>query len=130
MIQRIPSLYFTFSETHGKGVFTAADIPAGSLIEICPVIVIPPEEMERIKKTTLYDYYFIWKEDEQYGAIALGFGSLYNHDYTPNARYYVDFENDTLEIHTIRDIKAGEEVFISYNGDPTDKSLVWFEEEE
>ena len=128
MIQRISSLYYAPSDTHGRGVFTISDIPKNSIIEVCPVIIVPPKDMELLKQTVLYNYYFIWGEDEKSGAIALGLGSVYNHAYHPNARYFVDFEHATIEIHTIQDIRAGEEIFISYNGDPEDQSTVWFEE--
>lgn len=85
--------------------------------------------MKNLKKTSLYDYYFIWEEDEKSGAIALGYGSMYNHAYQPNSRYYVDYEGLTLEIHAIKDIKAGQEITFNYNGEPDDQSKVWFEME-
>jgi SET domain-containing protein len=58
-------------------------------------------------------------------AVALGYGSLYNHSYTPNARY--DDESPQIKIFTaIREIAAGEEITINYNGEPSDESPVWF----
>ena len=127
MSQQIPYLYIAASDIHDRGVFCATSIPEGSIIEICPVLKLPPEDMELLKKTTLYNYYFIWEEDEKSGGIALGYGSIYNHSYQPNARYLVDFEALTLEIFAIRDIEAGEEITFNYNGDPDDQSKVWFE---
>ncbi len=127
MSQQIPYLYIASSDLHERGVFCATFIPEGSIIEICPVIFIPSADMEHLKKTVLYDYYFIWGEDEKSGGIALGYGSVYNHAYQPNARYYVDFETLSLEIYAIRDIEPGEEITINYNGEPEDQSKVWFE---
>ncbi len=129
MSQQVPHLYVAFSELHDRGVFCATFIPEGSIIEICPVLFIPESDMENLKKTVLFDYYFMWGEDEKSGALALGYGSIYNHDYHPNARYYVDFEALTLEIYAIRDIDAGEEITFNYNGNPEDQSKIWFDVE-
>ena len=48
-------------------------------------------------------------------ALALGFGSLHNHDNPSNMRYVADPENLTLQFFAVRDIKAGEELTINYN---------------
>ncbi len=127
MAQRVPHLFVAPSEVDGLGVFTGSLIPKGSLIEICPVLVIPKKEMKLIKRTILYHYYFEWKKDKKSGALALGYGSLYNHSYKPNARYEVDFKEKVMYIFARKNIKAGMEIFINYNGDPKDKSVVWFE---
>ena len=59
-------------------------------------------------------------------ALALGYGSLYNHSYQPNARY--DDESGQTKVFTaIRDIEAGEEITVNYNGEPEDESPVGFE---
>ena len=59
-------------------------------------------------------------------AIALGFGSLYNHSYTPNA-CYEDVSGHMKNYIAIRDIQAGEEVTINYNGDANSTEPVWFD---
>ena len=128
-MQRIPSIHFAESPLGGRGVFTAEEIPEGSLIEICPVIVLPEEDLPAIHGTHLHDYYFLWGENDECCAIALGFGSLYNHAYMPNARYWVDQEEATISIYAIADIPAGAEITISYNGDPEDTTPVWFDRE-
>lgn len=127
MSQRNPDLYIAQSEKDGRGVFCSKFIPAGEIIEICPVLVLPKGELEQIKNTKLYDYYFIWGDEDEFIAIVLGFGSLYNHSYFPNAEYYPDPENDSLDIYAYKDIEPGDEILINYNGDPEDKSKVWFE---
>ncbi|MBP7821735.1 MAG: SET domain-containing protein-lysine N-methyltransferase [Saprospiraceae bacterium] len=125
-MQRIQDIYFGPSPLGGRGVFTNRDIEEGEIIEICPVIVIPKHEVKLIHKSFLHDYYFYWGEEGNKCAIALGYGSLYNHDYDPNAMYKMDFENDLLEIYALRKIKSGDEITITYNGDENDKSPVWF----
>lgn len=126
-MQRLPALYFGPSPLGGRGVFTNTRIPEGAVLEICPVIVLPAEELPVIHNTKLHDYYFMWGWDDDQCAIALGYGSLYNHAYTPNAQYLIDIDNETIEFIALRDIQKGEEVTVSYNGDPEDKTRVWFD---
>lgn len=125
-MQRIPSLYFANSELGGRGVFTAAEVPERSLLEICPVIVMPREHLKHLDQTGMYDYYFLWGEQEDACAVALGYGSLYNHSYTPNTIYLPDFGGQALHFITLRTIKAGEEVTVNYNGNPGNEEDVWF----
>ena len=126
-MDRIPGLFISESKLSGRGVFCANDIIQGSLIEICPVIIIPIHQMDFLKKTALYDYYFEWGEKNQEGAIALGLGSIYNHSTNSNARYLLDFEKKTIDIYSISSINAGEEITVNYNGDPNEKGKVWFQ---
>jgi SET domain-containing protein len=57
--------------------------------------------------------------------LALGYGSLYNHSYHPNARYD-DAAGPTKVFTALRDIAAGEEITVNYNGEPDDGSSVGF----
>lgn len=123
-------LYVAPSGLHGTGVFTAADIEVGDMIEICPVLLFPRSELPYIQNTILNDYYFDWGEAEAHYAIALGYGSLYNHSYEPNAEYDMDFVAQTIDFHCIKKIAAGEEILVNYNGYPEDKTKVWFEKDE
>jgi hypothetical protein len=123
---RNPALYIAPSDLGGRGVFTGVPIKKGDLIEICPVIVMKKGEIPLLDKTTLYDYYFLWGDDQEQSAIALGYGSLYNHAAPSNADYGMDFDYETIEIQAIRDIEAGEEITINYHGDPHDTSPTWF----
>lgn len=111
----------------GRGVFAQQNFKKGEVIETCPVIVLHAEEIDSLELTELYNYYFAWGPDSKDAAIALGYGSLYNHSYNPNARYYKDFENGLLKYVCIRDIQKGEEITINYNCDPEDKTPVWFD---
>lgn len=121
-------IYFAPSELHGKGVFAARTIAPGEVIEICPVIVFPQSQVEFVRQTVLDNYYFDWGNEGDEYAFALGYGSLYNHSYEPNADYDMDFEGETIDIVCLREIAPGEEITINYNGYPDDRSKVWFEE--
>lgn len=126
-LQNAP-IYFAPSDVHGTGVFAAEPIEEGAVIEICPVILFSKAQLLHVRQTVLDDYYFDWGDDGEQYAFALGYGSLYNHSYTPNADYGMDFENNTIDIYALRTIQPGEEICINYNGSPEDQSRVWFEE--
>ena len=56
-------------------------------------------------------------------ALALGYGSLYNHSYRPNAETLET--PDELVITALHRIEPGEEIFINYMG--TAQDGVWFD---
>lgn len=111
----------------GRGVAACRAFRAGDLIERAPCIVISPEEWAHIEPTRLYDYAFAWGPDGDMAAWGMGFASLYNHSYRPNARYVRREEERELDFIAIRDIGPGEEITVNYNCDPDDASPVWFE---
>ncbi|MBC7885615.1 MAG: SET domain-containing protein-lysine N-methyltransferase [Saprospiraceae bacterium] len=125
-MHQIPGLYITDSAERGRGVFTSMDISEGDLIEVCQVIKISKAQLPVIHKTILHDYYFLWGEHMDECAIALGFGSLYNHEVHPNANFILDFENETIDIVAIKNISAGSEVTLNYHGAPGDEEPLWF----
>jgi len=107
----------------GRGVFARARIGRGGIIERVPVIVIPLREVyDRGEGSKLGDYVVMWNREK--AAIALEYGSMYNHSYDPNARY--DDGRLTKTFTAIRDIAPGEEITVNYNGDPGDESDVGF----
>lgn len=111
-----------------RGVFATQNIKKGELLHQAPVIAYPNEQHEHIEKTLLADYAF------EYGigrtAILLGYGMLFNHSYTPNATYEINFDNETFDFFAYKDIEAGEEILINYNGDEEDQELLWFDRDE
>lgn len=128
-MQRIPTVYFGNSPLQGRGVFTYDLIPAGALIEVCPVIVIPKEQVAVIHKTVLHDYYFTWGDEQQEAAIVLGFGGMYNHSENANAHFIMDYEQLTMDFIASKNIQAGEEIMINYNGDEEEdhNRPLWFD---
>ncbi|MCU0656762.1 MAG: SET domain-containing protein [Polyangiaceae bacterium] len=111
----------------GRGVFACEPIPAGSLIEECPVIEVPHEELAAMISSVLGHYFFQWGPSREEGAVALGYGSLYNHSYDPNAAYVRKYEAKTLQFIALQDIAEGEEIRVNYNGSPQDRTPVWFD---
>lgn len=123
------SLYIELTEKKGKGVFTAAAIPENVVVELSPVIVMKKEDRFHLDKTLLHDYIFEWGAEKDKCCMALGFIPIYNHSYKSNCEYFMDFEEETIFVKTVRAIKKGEELTINYNGDWNDETKVWFEVE-
>jgi uncharacterized protein len=107
-----------------RGVFSTRDISKGELIHEAPVIPYPNEEHEFIEKTILSDYAFEYGAN--HSAILLGYGSLFNHSYKPNATYDINFKNHTVDFYAYTEIKAGDEILINYNGEVDCDDPLWF----
>lgn len=122
-------LFVARTPDKGRAVFTSQPIKQGDTIEVAPMIVFSEKDRNSINDTFLYEYYFEWGKKGKKGALALGFGSLYNHSYTPNAQYLPDFDLNVLEFRAVRNIEPGEEITVNYNLDPNDQSPVWWERE-
>jgi SET domain-containing protein len=125
---RPPRIVVGKTAGRGRGVFAARDFLPGEVIEVCPVIVSAGAGDEgRIDRTNFFNYYFGWGEGERACAIALGYGSLYNHSYHPNADHRRDFAAGTITVTAYRPIRAGEEITINYTGEIDCRDPVWFE---
>ena len=111
----------------GRGVFTSENIDKGTLVETSPVIVMSREERKLLDQTLLHDYIFEWGEKKDQCCMALGYVPVYNHSYRSNCEYEMDFDNGFINIKAVRFIKAGEELFINYNGDWNDSKKLWFD---
>ncbi len=121
-------MYILNSKTKGRGVFTAKRIKKGDVIEVCHIIEIPKLELPIIHKTVLHDYYFIWGEEMDRCAIALGYGSLYNHALNGNAEFILDIGQSTIDFVAIEDIPEGGEILVNYHGENGDASPIWWDQ--
>ena len=121
-----PYLFIDKSNDRGRGVFTRERIPAGTVIEISPVIVMSIEDRHHLDKTLLHDYIFEWGKLKDRCCMALGLIPVYNHNYKSNCEYFMDFEEESIFVKTVRIIEKGEELTINYNGDWNDGKKVWF----
>ena len=124
---RLPCLFIAETEEKGRAVFTNDALETGTLLETAPVIVMTGEERKLIDQTRLHDYIFVWGDANDQCAMALGWISMYNHSYSSNAEYYMDFETEQMFVKTVRPIAEGEEVTINYNGTWNDETKVWFD---
>src|ERR1035437_10087002 len=73
----------------GRGVYARHDIKKDEIIENCPIIEVPKHDMANLKESILVTYFFYFGKDKERLAVVLGFGSIYNHSYKPNARYEI-----------------------------------------
>ena len=122
-----PSLYINDTINKGRGVYTRESIPAKTIIEDSPVIVMTNEERVLLDQTLLHDYIFEWGPEKKNCCMALGYIAVYNHSYTSNCEYFMDFELETIQVKTVRAIQAGEELTFNYNGTWDDGKRVWFD---
>lgn len=123
----LPHLSIQDSPNRGRGVFTSKNIAAGTVIEVSPVIALSVKERKQIEDTKLYHYIFEWGKSKRQACMALGYISMYNHSFEPNCEYEQDYELNVMTIRTIRNVKKGEELSFSYNGNPDDKTPLWFD---
>jgi uncharacterized protein len=116
-----------------RGVYARRPIETGEVIERAPVLLIPKNHVfgdttHAQNAARISWYVFAWHvpTKREYVALALGYGSIYNHSFSPNARYRC-VAPDAIEYVAIAPIAAGDEVFINYNGDPADLTAIGFE---
>ena len=109
-------LHAAQSPLGGRGVFAGRDIPADTIIEVAPVIILHGVDAALAKQTALHNYFFRWGDSQETIAICLGLGSLYNHSDTPNVVYVRDFQAETIRFRTLRRISQGEELLTDYHG--------------
>lgn len=102
-----------------RGVVATSKIKRGEVIEKCPVILVRQKEEADLDKTILGRYYFEYSK--AYVCIGLGYASLYNHSYTPNADLVYDYRNQQLIFKARENIACGEEITFNYNGEAHSK---------
>ncbi|MBI2807122.1 MAG: SET domain-containing protein-lysine N-methyltransferase [Planctomycetes bacterium] len=107
----------------GRGVFARCDIKKGATIEQAPVLLVPVKDLvDGMKNRTLNRFFYHWSS--RHVAVSLGYGSLYNHSYEPNARYFHGAAHITYR--ALRDIRKGEEILINYNYSPKNRAPMLF----
>ncbi|KAF2745707.1 SET domain-containing protein [Sporormia fimetaria CBS 119925] len=118
-LTRHPSLVLHLDTPKGRGVFATTRIPAKTLLETCPVLLLGVEEnREHIEKTSLFHYTYNWPLPHppyKTQAVVLGLGSMFNHStYSQNVVWERDISRQIITYRALRDIEVGEELCISY----------------
>jgi hypothetical protein len=111
----------------GRAVYACRRFAPGELIERAPVLRLSSEEWTAVANTILSQYCFRFGPGQLDAALALGYGSLYNHSYQPNAYYLKRPEDDVIDFIAHRPIEAGDEVTVNYDGTPEGQGAVWFD---
>lgn len=124
-----PYLFVDKTDSMGRGVYTAETIAPDTVVEVSPVIVMSADDRTYLDKTALHDYIFEWGALKDKCCMALGLVPIYNHSYSSNCEYFMNYDEDVILVKTVRLIEKGEELTINYNGDWDDKSKIWFEVE-
>jgi SET domain-containing protein len=122
-----PAIFVDNATGKGRAVFTGEKIAAGVVVEFSPVIVMTKSDREHLDKTLLHDYIFEWGHQKEKCCMALGLIPIYNHSYQSNCEYFMDYDDDTIFVKTVRALEPGEELLINYNGDWNDETPVWFD---
>ncbi len=127
--KRVPAPCIAVRETGtsiGRGVYAVDAIPAGAVVEIAPIILL--EVAQQPFPQAIRRLVFNWSQ--AHFAMALGYGSIYNHADQPNLRYSRDLEQRIIRFTALRDIQPGEQLTISYNQTAAGKApreRGWFE---
>lgn len=126
-----PSVYVKDTGTSkGRGAYAARAHAEGETVEACPVVLFTgsyasvPDEVRKL----LFNWGVLARTEAAH-CLALGYGSLYNHENPANMRYEADAESRLLRFVAIRDIAADEELTVNYNaiggGHESDQNT-WF----
>ncbi|WP_422011577.1 SET domain-containing protein-lysine N-methyltransferase [Roseateles sp.] len=102
--------------SRGRGAYALRAHAAGETVELCPVILFNgsfasvPGEVRQI----LFNWGVLAGTSAMH-CLALGYGSMYNHENPANMRYEADVAKRGLRFVAVRDIAEGEELTVNYN---------------
>ena len=101
------------SPVHGQGVFATRAIAKGEVIERCPYIVIDDDDLAEANR--LQDYLFTSPDQPGDYLCVLGYGMMYNHSDTPNAKWEIDDDDiQFVRFTALQPISEGDEIFQNY----------------
>ena len=121
-LTRIP-IEMKNSKGKGRGVFTKNDIKKDDIIEESPVLVMVQQDPACSGKSRVSDFVGLWqglgtgKAGIECNYIIMGIANFTNHSDRPNCHIIKKFNTETAQLIASRDIKSGEELFISYGID-------------
>ncbi|WPG98557.1 SET domain-containing protein 7 [Acrodontium crateriforme] len=123
-LERFTGLVLIMNTPKGRGVFASKPIPAGTTIDICAALVLSPHDAkEHISHTELNNYTYNWpyptgeNGNQTTQAVVFGLGSLFNHStHQQNVGWTRDLVRQVVTYRTLRDVRQGEELCISYGG--------------
>ena len=102
----------------GRGVFASRPFTAGEIVEVCPVVILkcdfkslPVELQQRV-----FNWSALAKVKGAVHALALGYGSMYNHANPANLWYEPAEGGEYMRFIAASAIEANSELTINYNG--------------
>jgi hypothetical protein len=117
----VPRVELRTACTKGRGVFSLAQIEAGSVVELSPILLFkcPHKDLPAVIANVVFNWSFLARlAEENWQAIALGYGGMYNDANPANLRYEAvadDADGPLLRFIAAREIGAGEELTICYS---------------
>jgi uncharacterized protein len=108
----IERLFIQQHPIRGRCVIATQPFVKGGLIEVCLVIVVPEIDVKGI----LDHYVYQWGRGNF--AIALGYGSIYNHSKVPNIDWDCNFEGKVIVFRALKNIHSGSELVSDYGYEP------------
>ena len=122
-----PSLRVTRVSGKGRGVLAGRPFGQGEIVDAAHVVVVPAAQWDDLERTTMRHYCFMWDDDAGSVAVALGRASLFNHSFTPNVLSEKRMRDRLIVFTARRDIEAGEELTLNYNGEADCRDPVGFD---
>ena len=116
------------SANRGRGVFADALVPGRRSHRSLPGYRLIIGRRGQARRHAALRLLFRLGRENRGAAIALGFGWLYNHSYTPNAAYRKSEADSTISIIAVKPIAPEDEILIKYNfGDTENCGPLWFD---
>ncbi len=109
-----------------RGVFANVNIKRGESIETCLFIEIPKHEISRLEESIFINYVYFFGKNKERMLLALGYGSIYNHSYIPNAKYEIKANEGIIKFISIKNIKRNEEITVNYVQGTKEQVPLWF----
>lgn len=103
-------------------MFATRAFARGDVVEVAPVLVLPAKQQGNLDGTVLDSYVFGWGDSV---AVAFGYGSLYNHAWSPNLEYRKRIAEGLIEFVAIVDIAPGDELFTNYTASNPHRADLW-----
>lgn len=111
-----PYIHIKETKNFGRGLYANRLISKGTIIELSPLIVLSKEHTKIATDTVLNNYWYYY--DQNKCAIALGYGSLFNHHLEPNITYQIDKNKNIIKFIALVEIIKNQQLFINYGYDP------------
>ena len=127
-----PSIYLdVYNDEVGRGVFALRAFSKGEIIEEAPIFLIEEDfsSLPEAFKNRVFNWRYMTKTSAKH-AIALGYGSMYNHCDDPNVVYKADHENNLLILIANRAIAPYEHLTVNYDQEPDismPDEVTWFD---
>lgn len=110
----------------GLGVYARYGLMKGDVAEVAPYIIVGQSYDDAYENGHVDAITWAYNVNGKL-AIALGYGSLYNHSYKANVDWKIRTRSKTILYTAYKDIDAGDELTINYLGSPRARGKLDFD---